>query len=138
MLSRRFGSTSTEQATFKTYALQRLHTVCQIGVARLCRAVQPIPLGPRHMPFLALRMGVSTQRPVGLALALNSSASRPQWHAGALLRFRSADKTSLLSPAPSHAPPQLRIQVHCVNSPQSPTEPLFALAPAGLSFDAAA
>jgi hypothetical protein len=35
--ARRFGNTNIEQATYKTYALQRLHTVGQIGVARLYR-----------------------------------------------------------------------------------------------------
>jgi hypothetical protein len=30
--------------------LQRLHAVAQKGVARLCRAVQPMPLGVLHLP----------------------------------------------------------------------------------------
>ena len=58
MFARRFGDTSTERDAFTTYALQRIHVVNQIGVAKLCRAVQPVPLGPRHMPLSSLRMEV--------------------------------------------------------------------------------
>jgi hypothetical protein len=104
--ARRFGNTNIEQATYKTYALQRLHTVGQIGVARLCRAVKPTPVGPRQIsnPISALRFGVPSRRPVGLALVLNSSATRPLWHATAVHRISTAAVANALTPQPFVAP----------------------------------
>ena len=137
MLSRRFGNTSTERGVFTTYALQHIHVVNQIGVAKLCRAVQPVPLGPRHMPLSSLRMGVPTQRPVGTALSFNASAPRPEWQANALHKLHLATAVASRHPAPSRSPFASGIQAPSMNSPQLTTAPLLALAP-GLPFETAA
>ena len=138
MFARRFGDTSTERDVFTTYALQHIHVVNQIGVAKLCRAVQPVPLGPRHMPLSSLRMGVPTQRPVGTALSFNASAPRPEWQANALHKLHLATAVASRHPAPSRSPFASGIQAPSMNSPQLTTAPLLALAPSGLPFETAA
>ena len=138
LLSHRAGKTGIEQAIFKTYALQRLHTVSQIGVARLCRAVQPIPLGPRHIPTSVFRMGVPTRRPVGSALPSNSTAPRPQWQAGALQRFKTG-ATAVTHPLPfPRSPLPFQIRAPQAISPRPPAIPAMALAPVGPLHDVAA
>ena len=138
MFARRFGDTSTERDVFTTYALQHIHVVNQIGVAKLCRAVQPVPLGPRHMPLSSLRMGVPTQRPVGTALSFNASAPRPEWQANALHKLHLATAVASRHPAPSRSPFASGIQAPSMNSPQLTTAPLLALAPSCLPFETAA
>ena len=96
-----------EQATYKTYALQRLYTAGQIGVARLCRVVHPIPVGPRQIsiPISALRFGgVPFRRPVGSTLALSSSVPRPLWHTTELYRLTTEAVANELTPKPLVAP----------------------------------
>ena len=47
-----YGSSTAEIAAFITYALQRIHIITQLGVARTIRANMPIPTGARllHLP----------------------------------------------------------------------------------------
>ena len=78
-LSNRFGSSKTERATFTNYALQRLHTTSQRGVAALCRNMRPLPLGPALLsPGVSVHgLGVPPRRPAGLALQRGISTVLP-------------------------------------------------------------
>ena len=139
-LSRRAGESGIDPAAFKTYALQRLHAVCQVGDARLCRAIQPIPLGPRQISISVLRFGVPTRHPLGSALASisNSSALRPQWHASASQCLKPTSTVTALLPALPLSPPLAQDRAPRAISPRPPAAPTPALAPFGLVHDAAA
>ena len=71
-LARHFSCIPSEQSFYVSYALQRLHAVAQKGVARLCRAVQPMPLGVMHLSTQTMMnaFGVPMRRPEGVSLAL--------------------------------------------------------------------
>ena len=75
-LAHRFGSTKTERAIVTNYALQRLHTTSQRGVAASCRKLQPLPLGPALLsPGVTVHMlGVPPRRPTGLPVLRPISA----------------------------------------------------------------
>jgi hypothetical protein len=102
-LARHFSCITSEQSFYISYALQRLHAVAQKGVARLCRAVQPMPLGVMHLPTQAVMnvLGAPIRRPEGAPLArLNlPPTNRPSWSTAALQRFQ---------PRPT-ARPQIRV-----------------------------
>ena len=77
--ARHFGSTPTEQATYLTYAKQRLYSLSQKGVAQLNRALRPIPIGVMDIPNPVQRIGALVRRPAGSALFRTgfSSSFRP-------------------------------------------------------------
>ena len=96
-LSHRFGSSKTERATFTNYALQRLHTTSQRGVAALCRNLQPLPLGPALLsPGVSVHsLGVPPRRPAGLALQREISTVLPMpWQLTAAVRLVPARVTT--------------------------------------------
>ena len=115
-LSHRFGSSKTERATFTNYALQRLHTTSQRGVAALCRNLRPLPLGPALLsPGVSVHsLGVPPRRPAGQALQREISTVLPMpWQlnaAASLVPARVATNgTALEAPVaalnlPSRAP----------------------------------
>jgi hypothetical protein len=79
-LARHFSCITSEQSFYISYALQRLHAVAQKGVARLCRAVQPMPLGVMHLPTQAVMnfLGAPIRQPQGAPLArLNLPPNKP-------------------------------------------------------------
>jgi hypothetical protein len=138
--SRRAGESGIDPAAFKTYALQRLHAVCQVGVVRLCRTVQPIPLGPRQISISVLRFGVPTRRPLGSALASisNLSAPRPQWHAIACHCLNTTATATAPLPALPPSPPLAQNLSPLTTSPRLPIAPALALIPFGSFHDPAA
>ena len=71
------------------YALQRLHSIAQKGVAQLCRALRPIPTGAAHIPSPVQRFGAPTRRPAGSALARLGPSFTPQllWQTAVLSKF---------------------------------------------------
>ena len=115
-LSHRFGSSKTERATLTNYALQRLHTTSQRGVAALCRNLRPLPLGPALLsPGVSVHsLGVPPRRPAGLALQRDISTVLPMpWQLTAAVRLVPArvttNGTALEAPVaalnlPPHAP----------------------------------
>ena len=115
-LARYFSSIASEQSFYISYALQRLHAVAQKGVARLCKVVQPIPLGVMHLPTQTAMntLGAPMRRPEGASLArLNlPPANRPNWSISASQRFQTRPVTRPLIPvllpaavAAIHLPP---------------------------------
>jgi len=70
-LARHFSCITSEQSFYISYDLQRLHAVVQKGVARLCRAVQPMPLGVMRLRTQAVMdvLGASIRQPEGAPLA---------------------------------------------------------------------
>ena len=140
--ARRAGESGIDPAAFKTYAVQRLHAVFQVGVARLCRTVLPIPLGPRQISVSALRFGVFTRRTLALGSALasisNLSAPRPQWHARASRCLNTAATANALLPALPLSPPLANAHAPRALSPRPLETPAPTLAPFGLFHDAAA
>jgi hypothetical protein len=91
-LARHFSCIPSEQSFYVSYALQRLHSVAQKGVARLCRAVQPMPLGAMHLPTQTMMnaLGAPMRRPEGVSLALLNlpPENRPIWSVAASQRFQ--------------------------------------------------
>ena len=105
-LAHRFGSTKTERAIFTNYALQRLHTTSQRGVAALCRKLQPLPLGPAMLsPGITVHhLGVPPRRPTGLpVLKQISTVPAMPWQLAAAIRLVPAQNavqgTALVAPA---------------------------------------
>jgi len=88
-LARHFGNSSAEQAVFMAYALQRLHSIAQKGVAQLCRALRPIPTGAAHIPSPVQRFGAPMRRPAGSALArmFLPLTLQPLWQVAVLSKF---------------------------------------------------
>ena len=116
--ARHCSTSISEQNAFKTYALQRLHTVGQVGVARLCRAVQPIPVGPTQISVQShvRRLSAPTRTPAGSSLTnqITQLAIRPTWHSTALTRVSRRTtpiNQTTTSPLTSPASPILRAQV---------------------------
>ena len=106
-LARHFSCISSEQSFYVSYALQRLHSVAQKGVARLCRAAQPMPLGVMHLPTQTMMnaLGAPMRRPEGVSLALLNlpPENRPIWSAAAWQRFqtRPAAQPDIRVPLPT-------------------------------------
>ena len=105
-LARRFGSTKTERAIFTNYALQRLHTTSQRGVAALCRKLQPLPLGPALLsPGITVHhLGVPPRRPTGLpVLRQISTVPSMPWQLTAAIRLvparNAVQDAALMAPA---------------------------------------
>ena len=106
LLAHRFGSTKTERAIFTNYALQRLHTTSQRGVAALCRKLQPLPLGPALLsPGITVHhLGVPPRRPTGLpVLKQISTVPAMPWQLAAAIRLGPArnavQDAALMAPA---------------------------------------